>query len=36
MCLEIYELDPALFLDAQGLAQQTDLKKDQSKVRSIN
>ena len=34
MCLEIYELDPAHFLSAPGLACQTALK-DQSKIRSI-
>ena len=34
MCLEIYELDPALFLTISGLAWQATLKK--SKIRSFN
>ena len=36
ICLEIYELDPAKFLSAPGLALQAALKKDQSKIRSFN
>ena len=35
MCLEIYELDPAKFLSAPGLAWQAALKKT-SKIRSSN
>ena len=35
-CIEIYELDPAHFLSAPGLAWQTCLKKDRSKSRIIN
>ena len=36
MCFEIYNLDPAHFVSASGLAWQAFLKKDQSKIRSIN
>ena len=35
-CTEIYELDPAHFLSAPGLAWQACLKKDKSKIRIIN
>ena len=35
MCLEIYELDPAKFLSASGLAQPVALK-DKSKIRPFN
>ena len=35
-CIEIYELDPAPFLSAPGLACQTGLKKDRSRIRIIN
>ena len=35
-CIEIYELDPAPFLSATGLACQTCLKKDRSRIRIIN
>ena len=36
MSLEIYELDPALFTSAPGLAWKAALKKHQSKVRSVS
>ena len=36
MCLEIYEIDPAKFLSAPGLAWQAALKKDKSKITSFN
>ena len=36
ICIEIYELDPAHFLSATGLAWQVFFKKDQSKIRIIN
>ena len=32
MCLEIYELDPAKFLSAPGLAWQVALKKTKAKL----
>ena len=35
-CIDIYKLDSAHFLSAPGLAWQTCLKKDQSKIRVIN
>ena len=35
-CLGIYELDPACVLTVPGLARQTSLNKDQSKIRSLN
>ena len=35
-CIEIFELNPAHFLSAPGLAWQTCLKKDRSKIRIIN
>ena len=36
MCLQIYELDPAKFVWAPGLAWQSRFKKDKSKIRSFN
>ena len=36
MCLEIYELDPAKFLSAPGLAWQAALIKGKSKITSFN
>ena len=36
MCLDIYELDPAYFVSAPGLAWQACLKKDKSRIRIIN
>ena len=33
MCLKIYELDPAKFLSAPGLAWQADLEKTEVKLR---
>ena len=35
-CIDIYELDPAYFLSAPGLAWQACLKKNKSKIRVIN
>ena len=35
-CIEIYEIDPAHFLSAPGLAWQACLKKDRSKITIIN
>ena len=35
MCINIYELDPAKFLSAPGLARQVALKKNQSKINSL-
>ena len=35
-CFEIYELDPAHFLSAPGLAWQTCLKKNRNKIRIVN
>ena len=35
-CIEIYELDPAHFLSAPGLALQASLKTNRSKIRIIN
>ena len=35
-CIEIYELDPAHFMSAPGLAWHACLKKDRSKIRIIN
>ena len=35
-CIEIYELDPAQFLSAPGLAWQACLKKERSKIRIVN
>ena len=35
-CIEIYELDPAHFLPAPGLAWQACLKKNKSKIKIIN
>ena len=35
-CIKIYELDPAHFLSAPGLAWQACLKKDKSRIRIIN
>ena len=34
-CIEIYELDPAHFLSAPGLAWQACFEKDKSKIRTI-
>ena len=34
-CIEIYELDPAHFLSAPGLAWQACFKKDRSRTRII-
>ena len=36
MFLEIFELDPAFFLTAQGLPWQATLRKHQGKIRSFN
>ena len=36
MCLKIYQIDPAKFLSAPGLAWQAALKKRRSKIRIIN
>ena len=36
MCLDIYELDPAYFVSATGLAWQACLKKHKSRIRIIN
>ena len=36
MYLEIYELDPAKFLSAPGLARQAIKKKKKGKIRSFN
>ena len=36
MSLKIYQLDPAKFFSAPGLAWQAALKKDKSKSRSFN
>ena len=36
MCLKVYELDPAYFLSAPGLAWQACLKKNKCKIRIIN
>ena len=35
-CLETYELDPAHFLSAPGLAWEACLKRNRSKIRIIN
>ena len=35
-CIEIYELDPARYLSAPGLAWQTYLKKNRNKIRIID
>ena len=36
MCIKIYELDPAKFLSAHGLAWQADLKKTKVKLDLLN
>ena len=36
MCIKVYELDPAHFLSAPGLARQACLKENKGKIRIIN
>ena len=36
MCIKVYELNPAHFLSAQGLAWQACLKKNRGRIRIVN